>query len=193
MSSNHQPYTEQLFALLQQHAPLMAILRELRVLAPHAYIAAGVLRHLVWAHLHEQAYVLDHTEIDVVFYDPRPQSRIYEQQWAENLTEKFPNIQWDVTNQAWVHLWYRTDQNQGIAPLTSIAHALSLWPETATALAVRLDQNHQLECIAPLGLDDLFELKLRWNPTLVSYQVFERRLLTKQFLNKWSKLRLVNN
>ncbi len=35
--------------------------------------------------------------------------------------------------------------------------------ETVTALALRL-KDDELELIAPFGLADLFELKLRWNP-----------------------------
>ena len=68
---------------------------------------------------------------------------------------------------------------------------MSLWPETATAVAVRLLENNELEIIAPLGLDDLFELKLRWNTALVSHHVFMQRMEEKQFLRRWNKLRLL--
>jgi len=52
-------------------------------------------------------------------------------------------------------------------------------------------QNNELEIIAPFGLDDLFELKLRWNATLVSHDVFMQRMEEKQFLQKWNKLSLL--
>ena len=104
---------------------------------------------------------------------------------------KYPNQIWDITNQAHVHHWYKTENGDSISPLHSIDEALSYWPETATAIAVRMDEQHQIEVIAPLGLNDLFELKLRWNGRLVSRGVFEQRLVSKQFLKRWPKLKLV--
>ncbi|MDY6490432.1 nucleotidyltransferase family protein, partial [Acinetobacter faecalis] len=50
----------------------------------------------------------------------------------------------------------------------------------------------EIEYIAPFGLSDLFELKLRWNKNLVSHDVFLYRLKTKDFLGKWSKLKLID-
>lgn len=75
--------------------------------------------------------------------------------------------------------------------MTSVEQPLSLWPETATALALRLQDDNALELITPFGLTDLFELKLRWNPNLVSYAVFDQRILSKHFLQKWPKLSLL--
>ena len=168
----------------------MRILHQLAQLHSEAYVAAGVLRHVIWAHLHGWEYDMNHTEVDVIFYDENEQARAIEQQLTDQLKDYFPEICWDVINQAFVHEWYRTNQNESIGPLTSISHALSLWPETVTALALRL-KNDELELIAPFGLADLFELKLRWNPNLVSYAVFEQRMLSKQFLQKWPKLSLI--
>lgn len=110
---------------------------------------------------------------------------------ADQLKNYFPDISWYVTNQAFVHEWYRSDQNKRIAPLVSIEQALSLWPETAMAMALRLQDDNALEWSTPFGLIDLFELKLRWNPNLVSYAVFDQRILSKQFLQKWTKVSLI--
>ncbi|MBL8321362.1 MAG: nucleotidyltransferase family protein, partial [Acinetobacter sp.] len=77
-----------------------------------------------------------------------------------------------------------------IQPLRSISHAVSLWPETATVVAVRLDAQGNLQILAPLGLADLFQLRLRWNPALVSCTVFLDRARSKGFLAKWPKLKL---
>jgi len=171
-------YHDQFQQIVRAQPTLMRILHQLAQLHSEAYVAAGVLRHVIWAHLHDWEYEMN------------KQVRAIEQQLADQLKDYFPDICWDVTNQAFVHEWYRTDQNESIEPLTSISHALSLWPETVTALALRL-KDDELELIAPFGLADLFELKLRWNPNLVSYAVFEQRMLSKQFLQKWPKLSLI--
>ena len=176
---------------LFKHRDLYARLLFLRQVKPEAFYSAGVIRNLIWSIAHDQHYALSQTEIDVIFYDVEDESGFEQQHLAEILKQQFPENDWDVVNQAWVHQWYTTENGASIPPLQSIQHALSLWPETATAVAVRLLGNNALEIIAPLGLDDLFELKLRWNAALVSHDVFMQRMEEKQFLQKWNKLSLL--
>ena len=176
---------------LFKHRDLYARLLFLRQVKPEAFYSAGVIRNLIWSIAHDQHYALSQTEIDVIFYDVEDESGFEQQHLAEILKQQFPENDWDVVNQAWVHQWYITEDGASIAPLQSIQHALSLWPETATAVAVRLLENNALEIIAPFGLDDLFELKLRWNAALVSHDVFMQRMEEKQFLQKWNKLSLL--
>ena len=176
---------------LFKHRDLYARLLFLRQVKPEAFCSAGVIRNLIWSIAHDQHYALSQTEIDVIFYDVEDESGFEQQHLAEILKQQFPENDWDVVNQAWVHQWYITEDGASIAPLQSIQHALSLWPETATAVAVRLLENNALEIIAPFGLDDLFELKLRWNAALVSHDVFMQRMEEKQFLQKWHKLSLL--
>ena len=184
-------YEDQLVQILTQHSFIMQILSELNRVDPKAYIASGIIRNTVWAHLHEIDYPLNHTEVDVIFHDAKDHGE-HANMIQKHMFSHFPNIEWDVTNQALVHTWYKKDNGESITLLTSIDHALSLWPETATALAVRLNDQHQIECVAPFGLEDLFELKLRWNPILVSHEGFRKRLESKRFLERWSKLKLIN-
>lgn len=183
-----QNYLEQFYKIVRAQPRLMQIVQCLAQSQPNAYVAAGVLRHVVWAHLHEREYEILHTEIDVIFFDST--ARHIEARLKAKLEQEFSNIAWDVTNQAFVHEWYRTDQGARIKPLSSVKDALSMWPETATALALRINKDGDFELIAPFGLDDLFELKLRWNANLVSYAVFEQRMRSKQFLQKWQRLTL---
>lgn len=183
-------YRHKLIEILLKNNHIFLILEHLYSIEPQAYIAAGIIRNTVWAYLHDVQYGLNQSEVDIIFYDLQDdgtRSKFIE----KHMVKAFPNIQWDITNQALVHQWYRTENGAYIAPLLSIDHALSLWPETATAIAVRLDENHQIEWIAPFGLNDLFELKLRWNQALVSHAVFKQRMQKKKFLEKWPKLELI--
>jgi len=180
-----------LAALFQQSPALMQRLQFLQQLNPTAYLAAGVLRNLVWSHLHGQEYTIEGTEIDVIFYDVTEVLNQEQIRLTQSLIQRFPANTWDVVNQSLVHQWYRSDRGEAIAPLSSIEHALSLWPETATAIAVRLLKNQQLEIIAPLGLEDLLGLKVRWNPALVSHHTFMHRVESKGFLQRWPDLTLV--
>ncbi|HCV3182343.1 TPA: nucleotidyltransferase family protein, partial [Acinetobacter baumannii] len=133
------------------------------------------------------------SDMDVIYYDANEYDDSYQKELQSDLKSKFPNQDWDVVNQALVHTWYRKDNGEKIQPLTSIEEALSLWSETATAVAIRFDTFGNLEIIAPFGLSDLFELNLRWNSALVSYQTFKNRVESKNWLQQWPKLKIVNS
>lgn len=185
-----QKYASEFKDILYNNENMMHILRTLRTFEAHAYLAAGVIRNTVWAYLHEQSYDLEQTEIDVIFYDLQDKGhKALELQ--KKMINRFPNIEWDITNQATVHLWYQTDQGESIPPLKSLEDALSMWPETATCIALRLNEHDEFEYIAPFGLADLFELKLCWNQRLVSRNIFLARLNKKKFLEKWPKLQIM--
>lgn len=178
--------------LIDKNLFLSQLLKDLYQIEPKAYLCAGVIRNWIWSMLHGQDYLFEGTEIDVIFYAPDEKNQEFVLNIKSSLVDAYPNYIWDVTNQAKVHEWYKTENGKTIAPLKSIQEALSYWPETATAIAVRIDQNNQIEVIAPFGLHDLFELKLRWNDRLVLRGVFEERLTSKQFLKRWPKLKVVN-
>ena len=189
---NEIDYQIQLKKFIESNMLIMQILHQLYTVEPSAYIAAGIIRNTIWSHLHHFEYALDGTEVDVIFHnlseDPQPSKKM-----TACMSKVFPNMQWDVTNQATVHHWYRLENGEAIAPLASIEHALSMWPETATAVAIRLNAHDQLEIVAPFGLADLFELKLRWNSTLVSYEGFMKRIKQKKMMSRWPKLELIDS
>ncbi|MBF7688569.1 nucleotidyltransferase family protein [Acinetobacter rathckeae] len=181
-------YREQLKHFLLENKNIYNILLSLSKLSEDCYISAGILRNAIWSDLH--GYEESIAEIDVIYYDKNEQNQQKKQFIGNELSKQFPNYEWDITNQAEVHTWYKTDQNQSILPLHSVWYALSLWPETATAIAVRLAKHGQFELIAPFGLSDLFELKLRWNKNLVSEAVFNQRITKKRFMHRWPQLSL---
>lgn len=183
-------YQSKLKKIVFDQPALMQRLIYLRQLNTQAYLSAGVIRNLVWSVLHQQNYKIEQTEIDVIFYDLTDEH--YEQQRLTRLlNQQFPENEWDVVNQAFVHTWYKTDRGLSITQYSSLIDALSVWVETATAIAVRLLENDDLEIVAPFELNDLFELKLRWNNRLVSRDVFIQRVRSKRFLEKWQNLRIV--
>lgn len=189
----HQIHYRKLFSNIILNTPeLCAMLKQLAWIEPQAYISAGVLRNTVWACLHDQTFNLKNSEIDVIYYDEQERNNQIQQRLKQKLEEFFPQQQWDVVNQALVHTWYRKENGEKIQPISSIEHALSLWPETATAIAIRFDCVGELEFVAPFGLEDLFELRLRWNAALVSYETFKQRVNSKKWLQQWPKLQWVD-
>lgn len=177
--------------LLANYPDLMLRLSYLRRIKPQAYLAAGIIRNLVWSAQHQQPYEIKGTEIDVVYFEQAVETSWHQEQQRLTLAleAEFPENDWDVVNQAYVHQWYTTDQGLKIAAYTSLEQALACWPETATAIAVALEDDGQFRIVAPLGLQDLMQLRLRWNDTLVSHETFLQRVQSKRFLEKWPKLK----
>ncbi len=71
----------------------------------------------------------------------------------------------EVRNQARVHLWFETKFGEPYAPLGSSAEALGRFTSTTFAVGARLERDGRMTIVAPFGLDDIFALRLRPNPT----------------------------
>ncbi|SCD17780.1 Uncharacterized protein conserved in bacteria [Acinetobacter baumannii] len=193
MTNIYNNYQQDFIDLVMKSPCLLKILAIISELHPKVYLSAGAVRNTVWSYLHGKTYDLNTSDMDVIYYDANEYDDSYQKELQSDLKSKFPNQDWDVVNQALVHTWYRKDNGEKIQPLTSIEEALSLWSETATAVAIRFDTFGNLEIIAPFGLSDLFELNLRWNSALVSYQSFKNRVESKNWLQQWPKLKIVNS
>jgi hypothetical protein len=71
----------------------------------------------------------------------------------------------EVRNQARVHLWFEGKFGEPYARLASTAEALGRFTTTTFAVGARLEDDDSLTILAPFGLQDLFALRLRPNPT----------------------------
>jgi hypothetical protein len=185
-------YDQELTQLIRSTPWLMSVLETVRACNPPDWlVGAGVIRNLVWDHLHQYQTPTPLADIDVIFFDPhdvRPeQDQIVQQQLARRL----PYVNWEATNQAAVHLWYEDVFGFTVPALHSSEEAVSSWPETATSVAVRLLATDQLHIVAPFGLSDLFNMVWRRNPCRVTREKFAQRLHSKQILHKWPRVRVI--
>jgi hypothetical protein len=80
-----------------------------------------------------------------------------------------------------------------VAPLTSSTDAVGTWPETATAVAVRLLPDDSVRVVAPCGLDDLFGLVCRRNPRRVTVEEYRRRVQSKRIAERWPMVTIVDD
>jgi hypothetical protein len=66
------------------------------------------------------------------------------------------------------------------------------WPETATAVGVRLGARGEIDVAAPLGLDDLFDLIVRPTRRFLGekHAVYLDRVRTKNWERDWPGLRV---
>ena len=96
---------------------------------------------------------------------------------------------WEAKNQASVHLWYQQRFGYPVEPLRSAVDGVATWPETATAVAVRLDDD-RFQIAAACGLQDLLQGVCRRNPRRVSVEWYHHRIHTKQVAARWPKVRI---
>lgn len=187
-----QAYQQELTRLIRSAPQFMSILETVRACdPPDWFVGAGIIRNLVWDHLHQHQTPTPPKDIDVIFFDPqdlRPERDSEVQAW---LIQKIPHLEWEATNQAAVHLWYEDTFGFPVSPLHSSAEAVGTWPETATSVAIRLLPNDDIQIVAPCGLSDLFNMILRRNPTRVTREQFAQRLHSKQILRKWPRVQVI--
>ncbi|MCO4772002.1 MAG: nucleotidyltransferase family protein [Deltaproteobacteria bacterium] len=159
----------------------MACLRAVQVLpVSTVWIGAGFVRTLVWDALAQRRTILD--DVDVIWFDPR--ADVTRDHALESMLRSvLPEVPWSVRNQARMHA------RNGDAPYASVEHAMTHWPETATAVAVRLDGDGDVEVLAPFGLADLFDLKVRPTPHMTSRPdrrgIFAGRSVSKGWEKRW--------
>jgi len=175
-------------AIVSGCAWLMRVLATVRDSGlPDAWVGAGTIRDLVWGHLFGSGFSPgDVRDVDVVFFDPADLSRGRDERATGLLRDTWPEVPWQARNQAAVHTWYdRKFGGDPVSPLESIADAVATWPETATAVAVRLTAAGELEVCAPLGLADLLAGVWRRHGRRVSLQESLSRLGRHRPAERW--------
>lgn len=191
MSKAREVATAKLTSILRGTPWLWQALATVRDVGPaRAFVAAGAVRDTVWDALTGRPAQSPHGDIDVVYWAEAEREGAVLAHEAR-LRAALPQLDWEMTNQATVHVWHERAQGLHVAPHRTLAEGLATWPETATAVGVRLTAADELEVVAPFGLDDLLALRLRYNPALVGPEVFRRRVETKRWLERWPELQLI--
>ncbi|MFB6392870.1 nucleotidyltransferase family protein [Polymorphospora lycopeni] len=180
--------TDTLETLIRSNDWLMRVLtvvRDERI--PDAWVGAGALRDLVWGERYGSGFrPADVRDVDVAFFDESDLSREYDDRVTARLGERMPGVPWEARNQAAVHTWYATKfGGDPVEPLTSIADAIGTWPETATAVVVRLDRDDRIEVCAPYGVADLLDGVWRHNPRQVIVDRSLARLARHRPAQRW--------
>lgn len=161
---------------------LMDALRAVRSLGLESWcIGAGAVRNLVWDTLHGYA-PSEPVDVDVACFDAGHLDRKYEVELEARLRERMPDVRWEAVNQARVYLWYPSGGTT--EPFSSLEQALASWPEYATAVGVTLHADDSLGVVAPHGLDDLFDMKVRHNPAWASVDVYLQRCRQKCYAER---------
>ncbi|WP_145734642.1 nucleotidyltransferase family protein [Nitrospirillum pindoramense] len=186
-------YGDRLKGIILGDARRMRLLDHVRALGlPDCWVGAGFVRNAVWDHLHRVRAVqsleadLPESDVDVLWFDPERTSLAIDRALTDRLLAQDPDAPWSVKNQARMH------SRNSDAPYASTADALRHWPETATAVAVRLTSADGLEILAPFGLADLFGRIIRPTPAFrgAKLDIVRQRIRDKRWLERWPLLQV---
>lgn len=150
---------------------------------PNGYLAAGFVRNGVWDWLHEYPVPTQLTDLDVIYFDLDASDEAADRHYEKLLHQALPEHNWQVKNQVFMH------SKNGDAPYTSVEDAMSHWPEKETALAIRMLDSGELECITAFDTTSLFAGDITYNPNC-DINTFQHRVRDKQWLVRWPKLKL---
>ena len=175
--------------LIQEDEWMLDLLRAAKSLdLPDWWICAGFVRSKVWDVLHgfdERSALAD---IDVIYYDANLIDEGKEKELEAKLTELIPNTPWSVKNQARMHI------RNNVSAYTSSVDAMAKFPETATAIGVKLDDQDHLVVAAPHGIRDLINLDVKPTPYFLENEqrlkIYEERVSKKNWPSIWNQLKI---
>jgi hypothetical protein len=174
--------------LVLADAWMMDVLRAASQLAlPDWWIGAGFLRNKVWDAI-EGNESKPSKDVDLVYFNKQDTKPETDWNYDEQLKNKYPLATWEVRNQARMH--YVND----FEPYTSTADGITHWVETATCVAVKL-QDNKLQFLFCHGLDDLLGLIARPSPCIQGpelMKLFHNRIDQKKWQQRWPHLTVMS-
>jgi len=156
---------------------------------PDWWVCAGFVRSKIWDTLHgfEERTIID--DIDVIYFDPFNVDEMVEKEYEEMLKKRLPNLPWSVKNEARMHLI------NNLPPYHSSIDAMSKFPETATALGLRINEMSEVVLAAPCGVEDVLNCVIKPTPTFLQTKelipIFDERVSKKNWNKRWTKVKLV--
>ncbi|WP_047979816.1 nucleotidyltransferase family protein [Ornithinibacillus contaminans] len=176
-----------IYDIIQQDTTMMEILKAAHTLdLPDWWICAGFVRSKIWDVLHDftQPTIID--DVDLVYFDKFTTDEAMEKEYENRLKQLLPSVPWSVKNEARMHL------RNGIDPYTSTVDAISKFPETVTALGVKLIRNGELRLTAPHGVEDVLNLTVRPTPDCkcsdAQMKIYYKRIKSKNWKATWNKV-----
>lgn len=183
---------ERLLNIVEKNPILIQVFERVQELGLESYyVGAGCIVQSVWNELTNRPLNYGISDIDIVYFNDSDLSYQAEDEmitWGKELLSDIP-IQIDMKNQARVHLWYEEKFGTAIKPYRTIEAAIDTWPTTATSLGLRLDHTQNWTLYAPFGLDDLINMVIRPNKSLISEAVYNSKV--KKWTAKWPELEVV--
>lgn len=151
---------------------------------PDWMIGAGFVRGKIWDVLHGYTERTPLPDIDLVYFDASDVREEKEKEYDRQLRQKF-DATWSTKNQARMHIV------NGESPYRSSEDGVAHWIETPTCIAVTLEDDETLRLVAPYGIDDLINLRVRPIPTERGRRLFPSRMAKKNWRAIWPRLTIM--
>jgi hypothetical protein len=168
--------------IIKESPLLMAVLANMRIIDNRLWLGGGAIRNHIWDKLTSRT--TPHDDFDIVYFDLHNQNPLVDVDLKNQIAAALPSIlKISVKNQARMHLI------NGEPRTMSFEESIAQWPETATAIAVRLDENNNLEFTTPYGVSDLLNMIVRPTPYHeVHRSSYDARKAAKGWNTVWPEL-----
>ncbi|AQQ55617.1 nucleotidyltransferase family protein [Planococcus lenghuensis] len=169
---------------------MMEILKTVQTLnLPDWWVCAGFVRSKIWDTLHEFEERTHLPDIDVFYFDDRNTDEEDEKRLERELKITFPDVPWSVKNEARMHI------RNNLSPYASSKDAMAKFPETVTALGVKLDGHSDLMLFVPYGVEDVLNLEVRPTPYYLEgedrLEIYRNRVASKNWQQIWHKVKVL--
>lgn len=154
---------EEFISIIKQNKDLMLILDYIESLnLPNFYIAAGSVFQTIWNYYDNKPLNYNIKDIDIIYYDSNNLSKEDEKKLECNISQYFKdmNYEFDVHNEARMHLWKKENENRNIDQYKNSEDAIDQWIATVHAIGIT-KKNNKIEVYAPYGLSDIFSKTIR--------------------------------
>ena len=180
---------EDIIRIIKEDEWMMSILRTVKTLnLPDWWICAGFVRSKIWDELHGFSTRTPMPDIDIIYYDLSNLDELEEKRIEDYLKSHIPSIPWSVKNQARMHV------KNNMPPYSSSVDGISKFPETATALGVKLDEKDNIILTAPWGIKDTINLEVRPTPLYLESEelnnIYYKRVTKKNWNSIWKKVKI---
>jgi len=147
------------------------------VALPNCWLSGSAIAQTAWNAAFGLSPEYGLADIDLVYFDDDDLSEEGEARAAERIQGLFPDlpIRIDAKNEARVHLWYEAKFGYPIPPYRSSEHAISTFPTTAGAVAIR-PEAAGLSIFAPFGLHDLLSCTVRPNKAQITQAIYDAKV-----------------
>jgi hypothetical protein len=149
------------------------------------YLGGGAVRNLVWDDLHGNSPYTNISDLDIIYFDSLHNTKESDERIEQKLLKKRTNFTWSVKNQARMH------KHNNEEAYSSLFEAIQKWPETCTAIAIRLNEKDEIEYVKPYGLTDLYRLIVVPTPHFKhKLERYRERVGSKSWEKTWTNLRI---
>lgn len=182
---------EDIIQLVHDDKWMMDILKAAKSLElPDWWVCAGFVRTKIWDVLHSFDARTSMADVDVIYFDSTNLDELVEKKLEDKLWELHPDIPWSVKNEARMHVV------NDISPYCSSVDAIAKFPETVTALGLKLGDRDEVILTAPHGINDVINFEVKPTPYFMETKelaaIYKERINKKNWKATWNKVKIVS-